>query len=181
MSLEWEDAERRGAAVEPEEADRLVEHHHARRRVARPIAIILIIAGFICVALGIAGIFLPLLPTTPFLLLAGACFIRSSERFYRWLISNRWFGGYIRAYMEHRATTVGLKIASISMLWCFLTAAAIFFTDSWVVRSLLLVIALGVTVHLTSLKIAGCGAATSFPGSSARDVRAVPGVEEEAR
>jgi len=181
MGVEREDVERRGATVEPEEADRLARRRHAGRRVARPVAIILIIAGLICVALGIAGIFLPLLPTTPFLLLAGACFMRSSERFYRWLISNRWFGGYIRAYMEHRATTVGLKIASMSMLWCFLTAAAVFFTDSWIVRALLLVIAVGVTVHLASLKTAGRGAAASFSRSSARDVTAARRVEKEAR
>jgi len=170
----------RGAAYEPEEPARLAECHHARRRVARPVAIILIGAGLVCVALGIAGIFLPLLPTTPFLLLAGACFIRSSDRFYSWLISNRLFGGYIRAYMEDRATTVGLKIASISMLWCFLTAAAVFFTDSWIVRSLLLVIAVGVTVHLASLKTSGRGAAASFPRSAARGVTAARHVEKGA-
>jgi len=47
--------------------------------------------------------FLPLLPTTPFLLLAAACFIRSSDRFYQWLIHNKWFGSYIQDYREHRA------------------------------------------------------------------------------
>lgn len=120
--------------------------------VPRAIRSLLVAAGVICVGLGIAGVFVPLLPTTPFLLLAAACFIRSSERFYRWLTTNRWMGSYIRNYMEHRATTRATKVGSITMLWCCLGLAGAFFTESWVVRSLLLIIGVGVTVHLTSLK-----------------------------
>jgi uncharacterized membrane protein YbaN (DUF454 family) len=113
---------------------------------------VLIAAGIVCVGFGIAGIFVPLLPTTPFLLLAAACFIRSSERFYHWLTTNRWVGGHIRDYMEHRATTLSTKVASITMLWCALVLAGALFTQSWVVRSLLLLIGVGVTVHLATLK-----------------------------
>jgi uncharacterized membrane protein YbaN (DUF454 family) len=113
---------------------------------------ILIAVGVVCVGLGIAGVFVPLLPTTPFLLLAAACFIRSSDRFYRWLTTNRWVGGHVRNYMEHRATTLATKIASITMLWCALVLAGALFTQSWVVRSLLLLIGVGVTVHLATLK-----------------------------
>lgn len=116
------------------------------------IRVMLVATGVICVGLGVAGVFVPLLPTTPFLLLAAACFIRSSDRFYRWLTTNRWVGGHIRNYMEHRATTLATKVASITMLWCALVLAAALFTESWLVRSLLLVVGVGVTVHLTSLK-----------------------------
>ena len=61
-------------------------------------------------ALGIAGIFLPLLPTTPFLLLAAACYVRSSPRLYRWLMNHRWTGEYIRDYREKRGLPLRTKI-----------------------------------------------------------------------
>ena len=56
--------------------------------------------GWLSVALGIIGAFLPLLPTTPFLLLAAACFMRSSERFYLWLINHKWLGPWVKPYLE---------------------------------------------------------------------------------
>ncbi len=113
---------------------------------------LLVTAGFVCVGLGFAGIFLPLLPTTPFLLLAAACFARSSERFHDWLLGNRWFGQRIRDYAEHRATTLPAKVGSIAMLWACLIPSGVLFTDRWWVRGLLLVIGVGVTMHLTSLR-----------------------------
>jgi len=123
-----------------------------RRTASGAVRRVLIAVGFVCVGLGVAGIFVPLLPTTPFLLLAAACFARSSDRFYRWLTTNRWVGGHVRNYMEQRATTMATKISSIAMLWCFIGLAAVFFTQSWAIRLLLLAIAIGVTVHLVSLK-----------------------------
>ena len=117
----------------------------------RAVRYLLVASGLICVALGAVGVFVPLLPTTPFLLLAAACFARSSDRFYHWLMTNRWLGSYIRNYVEHRATTVATKISSIAMLWCFLGLAGVFFTESWIVRALLMVVAVGVTIHLASL------------------------------
>ena len=112
----------------------------------------LIVAGVISVGLGFAGVFVPLLPTTPFLLLAAACFVRSSETFYTWLTTNRFVGNYVRNYMEHRATTLTTKVTSISMLWVTIGITGVFFTDLWWVRALLLVIAVGVTLHLASLR-----------------------------
>ena len=61
---------------------------------------LLIAAGTLCVVLGVIGMFIPVLPTTPFLLLAAVCYGRSSKRFYHWLLTNRWFGEYIRNYRE---------------------------------------------------------------------------------
>jgi uncharacterized protein len=63
---------------------------------------LLIVVGLGSVGIGTVGIFVPLLPTTPFYLLAAACFFRSSDRLYRWLIGNKWCGPYIRNYREHR-------------------------------------------------------------------------------
>jgi uncharacterized membrane protein YbaN (DUF454 family) len=129
----------------------------------RGVRYLLVAAGLVCVGLGAVGVFVPLLPTTPFLLLAAACFARSSDRFYHWLMTHRWLGSYIRNYVERRATTLATKAASIAMLWCFLIAAGVFFTGSWVVRSLLMVVAVGVTMHLASLTTvtSGSGGAAS--------------------
>jgi uncharacterized membrane protein YbaN (DUF454 family) len=82
--------------------------------------VLLNIAGGACVALGVLGIFLPLLPTTPFLLLASACYLRSSERSYRWLMSNRYLGAYIKGIKEERAMPVSAKIVTVGVLWASL-------------------------------------------------------------
>lgn len=79
--------------------------------------IFLILCGCLAVVLGILGIFLPLLPTTPFLLLAAACFFRSSPRLYNWLISHKRMGPYIRNFREHRAIPLKAKVISVSMVW----------------------------------------------------------------
>ena len=74
------------------------------------IRLLLIIAGTVSVGLGIIGMFIPLLPTTPFLLLAAACYARSSQRLYHWLLYNKWFGKYIRNYLQRKGIPLKLKI-----------------------------------------------------------------------
>lgn len=113
---------------------------------------LLVLAGLIAVALGAIGVVLPLLPTTPFLLLAAACFIRSSDRLYQWLITNRWCGEYIRQYREHRAITLRTKVVSLTLLWLTIGYSAIGVVSHWHFRIMLLAIATGVTVHLCRLK-----------------------------
>jgi len=108
--------------------------------------------GIISVGLGTAGIFLPLLPTTPFLLLAAACFIRSSDRLYQWLIHNRWFGSYIRNYQEHRALPLRAKVTALILLWTTMTYSVFFLLRHWIPQVLLLLIAAVVTIYLLSLK-----------------------------
>ena len=112
----------------------------------------LVATGIIAVGLGTIGVFVPLLPTTPFLLLAAACFIRSSDRLYDWLIHHRWFGSYIRNYREHRAVTLSAKVISLTLLWSVISYSAVFVARAWWLRGLLTVIAVGVTIHLLALK-----------------------------
>jgi uncharacterized protein len=108
----------------------------------------LIMAGTICVGLGVAGIFLPLLPTTPFLLLAAICYAGSSPRFYHWLLNNRWFGRYIRNYREGKGLTLTTKIVSLLSLWITIGFSAVIVVP-WLAGKLgLIVIALGVSAHI---------------------------------
>jgi uncharacterized membrane protein YbaN (DUF454 family) len=113
---------------------------------------ILVTLGVTAVGLGVIGVFVPLLPTTPFLLLAAACFVRSSERLYSWLIHHRWFGDYIRHYREHRAIPLRAKIVTTALLWGVIGYTAIGVVTAWWVRALLGVIAVGVTIHILHLK-----------------------------
>lgn len=113
---------------------------------------LLIFAGTLFVGLGVLGIFLPLLPTTPFLLLAAACYAKSSKRFYHWLLSNRWFGKYIKNYRERRGIPSRVKISTISILWITIALSAYFATESFLVRAILVLIAMGVTVHILSMR-----------------------------
>ena len=113
---------------------------------------LLIIAGTLFVAIGILGIFIPILPTTPFLLLAAACYIRSSKRFYHWLIYNSLFGAYIRNYIEGRGMPLKVKIFTISLLWITIGTSVFLGTQNLFVRILLVLIAIGVTLHISYIR-----------------------------
>lgn len=88
---------------------------------------LLLVAGCVCVALGVLGIFLPLLPTTPFLLLAAACFARSSPRFHAWLLANRTFGPLIHQWEATRTIPFKTKCLAITMMVLTLGSSIIFF------------------------------------------------------
>ncbi|UCG70812.1 MAG: YbaN family protein [Thermoplasmata archaeon] len=109
-------------------------------------------AGTFFLALGIIGIVIPLLPTTPFLLLAAACYLRGSERMHKWLLNHRWFGEYIRNYQEGRGIPLKAKITAISFLWIAICFSAFFFVDNIWIRIILIAIAVGVSIHIISLK-----------------------------
>ncbi|MCD8261763.1 MAG: YbaN family protein [Bacteroides sp.] len=79
--------------------------------------ILFIILGSISLALGIIGIFLPLLPTTPFLLLTAALYCKSSPRLYNWLLNQKHLGPYIRNFRKHKAIPLRAKILSVSLMW----------------------------------------------------------------
>ncbi len=113
---------------------------------------LLIGAGALSTGLGVIGIFVPILPTTPFLLLAAACYMRSSERFYRWLVTNRVFGAYIRNYIEGRGMPVRMKIFMILLLWLTIGLTIAFGVQNMVVRIVLICVAIGVTVHIALIR-----------------------------
>lgn len=121
--------------------------------------------GFLSVGLAAAGIVLPLLPTTPFLLLAAACFLRSSDRLHRWLIGHRWFGSYIRDYREYGGITRRAKTGTLVLLWLSLGYGIIRVAGSAWLRVLLLLIGTGVTVHVLRLR--------TVPGARQRRKEAV--------
>ena len=114
--------------------------------------VLLTICGTTCVGLGLLGVFLPVLPTTPFLLLAAVCYARSSERFYHWLMTNRWCGAYIRHYREGNGITLKHKVLTLVLLWLTIGYAAGFAVSWWWLRLILLGIALGVTWHLVAIR-----------------------------
>lgn len=112
----------------------------------------LILAGTISLAFGIIGIFLPILPTTPFLLLAAACYARSSHRFYHWLMNNKWFGTYIKHYHEGRGIPLKFKVFTISLLWVTILTTIYFFIHNFWIKIILIIIAVGVTIHIVTIK-----------------------------
>lgn len=115
-------------------------------------SIILTILGIISLGLGILGAFLPVLPTTPLLLLAAALFLRGNRQLYEWLINHPRLGPYITNFMKYKAIPLKVKIISITMLWIPLLYCAFFVTGLWWLRVLFLLIATGVTVHILSYR-----------------------------
>ncbi len=129
--------------------------HSMKKRKTRArnwIRPLLVTFGTLFVGLGIVGIFVPVLPTTPFLLLAAACYARSSPRFYHWLLYNRWFGNYIRNYRQRKGIPLKVKVLTITLLWVTIGASVIFAVQALLVRIILILIAIGVSIHVLSLK-----------------------------
>jgi uncharacterized membrane protein YbaN (DUF454 family) len=114
--------------------------------------VILIAVGSLFAGLGIIGIFLPVLPTTPFLLLAAACYARSSQKFYNWLLNNRYFGNYIKNYRERKSVPLKVKMLTIALLWVTIGFSVIFAVETIFIRVLLILIATGVSIHVLSLR-----------------------------
>lgn len=100
---------------------------------------LLIALGWLAVVLATLGVMLPLLPTTPFLLLAAWCFARSSPRFHHWLLYRSWFGRYIRTWQQHRALPPGVKWKAI-LVTVLTFAISLWLVKIWWVRGILLVI-----------------------------------------
>ncbi len=108
----------------------------------------LIAAGLLFVGLGVIGVFVPLLPTTPFMLLAAACFARSSRRFHDWLLANRTFGPLIYEWRRYRSIPLRTKIMAIALMAFTLGASIVFFIKPLWLRIALALFGLGLALWL---------------------------------
>ena len=116
---------------------------------------LLIVAGSVFAGLGILGIFLPLLPTTPFLLFAAACYAKSSQRLYDWLLNLKYLGEYIRNYRERRGIPLRTKVLTLFFLWATIGYSALVVVDTLFMRIILFLVAVGVTIHIVSFSTPG--------------------------
>jgi uncharacterized membrane protein YbaN (DUF454 family) len=108
--------------------------------------------GTVALALGIVGIVLPILPTTPFFLVAAGCYLRTSERMYHWLTNHPRLGKPLRLYLERRAIPLRVKVISLAIAWTLIGASAIFVVDNLWLRILLLGIAVAKTIFMARVK-----------------------------
>ena len=113
---------------------------------------ILIFAGTVCVGLGVLGIFLPLMPTTVFLLMAAYCYSRSSDRFHNWLVNNRFFGSYIKNYRAKKGITPRQKVTTLITLWLSIGVSIWLLDGGFWSTIILAVVAIGVTIHIFWIK-----------------------------
>jgi len=109
--------------------------------------------GFLATGLAVIGIFLPLLPTAPLLLLAAACFARSSERFHNWLLNHQKLGPMINCYLNGQGVPLRAKITAIGLIW-FSISISVFFINPFWLKFLLVIIGISVTLYLLSLATA---------------------------
>lgn len=108
--------------------------------------------GFCATGLGVLGIFLPVLPTVPLLLLAAACFARSSERFHQWLLSHNRLGPMIKSYTSGQGIPLRSKVSAIGIIWIVIPVSAFIVHPLWL-KYLLVIIAISITLYLLSLPI----------------------------
>lgn len=113
---------------------------------------ILILIGWFAVILATLGVVLPLLPTTPFLLLAAWCFSRSSPRFHYWLLYRSWFGGYIRYWQTYRGLPKGTKPKAIALILVTF-GISLWAVSMWWVRGLLILILCGLVIFMLRLPV----------------------------
>lgn len=114
---------------------------------------IFIILGWLSFGVGVLGIFLPILPTTPFLLLAAFLFSKGSGKPYNWLVNHKFFGEYIRNFQETKTIPLGTKISSISTLWIVMLGSVFFVVNGrWYLQLLLILVSIAVTIHILSFK-----------------------------
>ena len=129
------------------------EPNIAERAVIRQplIRMLVFSCGWLSVALGVAGIFLPVLPTTPFLLLAAACFIRTSPKFYHWLIEHPRLGQYVIYYLDGKGMPRKAKVYTLIIMWATMLLTTFVLTDRTAIKIILPLIGTGVSIYILRL------------------------------
>lgn len=113
---------------------------------------LLYLSGFLFLGLGILGIFLPLLPTTPFLLLAASIFMHTNKNIYVWMFNNRWFGQNFKAYVKNKSVSKSVKTGSLLILWISMNYSIFFVVENIWIQTLLIIILISVSIHILKLK-----------------------------
>lgn len=132
-----------------EQESELAKETNTRQKIVRAL---FFVAGTVSLTIGAIGIVLPVLPTTPFLLLALACYCRSSERMTKWVLTNKYFGSYIRRYKEGKGIPIKTKIVALAALWITISYSAFFIVNIWwIVQLILFAIAIAVSIHIIRL------------------------------
>ena len=141
----------RGVLVVETMPMRGTEDEFQHKKPTKLIRGLLLCAGLLALGTGLLGIFLPLLPTTPLVLLSATCFLRSSDKLYHWITKNKTFGSYIHNYLHSRTVPAKSKPISITLVWvCILLS--VYFTEKTWIRILLIIVACGVSIHLMLLR-----------------------------
>jgi len=113
--------------------------------------LLFIILGTLFLGIGCIGLILPILPTTPFLILAATCYVRGSDRIYRWMMQNRLFGEFIKNYLEGKGIKPRQKVVTLVFLWVMIIFTTVYMIENMIIRLFLLIIALTVSVHILKL------------------------------
>ncbi|WP_423406822.1 YbaN family protein [Heyndrickxia sp. MSNUG] len=111
---------------------------------------LLITIGTLSIGLGVIGIVVPLLPTTPLMLLGAACYVKSSEKLYQKLIKNKWLGAYIKDFREKKGISRKNKILSLSLMWLSIGVTVLLKDVSFLFDSILIIIAVTVSAYILS-------------------------------
>jgi uncharacterized membrane protein YbaN (DUF454 family) len=125
---------------------------HRTSTISQPLKYLYLIIGFLLVGIGFVGIFVPLLPTTIFLILASFCFVRSSPKANEWLKNHKLLGVYVDNYQNKTGLSKSAKIINIFVLWVSISFSALLFTDEIYIKIILFLIAVGVSIHLLMVK-----------------------------
>lgn len=123
-----------------------------KRSINNPAIKILVLGlGWLCVVLGFLGIFLPVLPTTPFLLLAAACFVRTSPKFYQWLVEHPRMGKYLVYYLDGKGMPLRAKIYTLVLMWVTMLLTAFVLVNRPMLHWLLPMIGVCVSIYIVRL------------------------------
>jgi hypothetical protein len=110
------------------------------------------IAGTISLLFAFIGIILPVLPTTPFVLISAACYYKGSEKLHNWLLKNPFFGPTIMDYEKHRGMKKTTKIKALLIMWSAVLASSFFILETLLMRAIIIIIAFIGTVVMISVK-----------------------------